>query len=671
MYQGNPFPSVTPPGKPHLDPAPIHAPKQISLSYLQRKLDQFVNNRQGLGSQLPPIRALRLHNSGAFGSTLPESYYDILSIEASPPLPGTITPPDYREAVTYTSSPTSLGQLTGTVGIGDLYLNNINSSALTAKLDATQVTPLTLEVIFDCSGSRETIAGSGGVGQVGTMDFTFFSVRLALTLTVDPDHARVDLMSWAPEIQGLQFVPIAGSNQGYLIGEFLGEKVDVVVPASSKDAYISEQFVGRVIDVKVVTTNSSDPGGVFQVRARNQIFQTLTTPDPFDGTTPRDRINSQVNSWLLGGILASESPTGNGCRVQDLTIDGDTLTLTYSAPSLAFVPQPPTNWPAEFDLSPGNLANIDHIVVLMMENRSFDHMLGYLSLPPDKGGMGRLDVDGLRGGEVNTANGVSCPSLPLAAGDTIFAPDPPHGYEPVIRAINGGKMDGFAQAYAEDRGMGVAPRIMGYHTAANVPIYDALARDFAVGHRWFASHPGPTFCNRFYETTGRLNIDPDGFWEYDNSSPLRPVFTRTIFDELSDRGVSWKYFEHEYCFLRFFEKYTCEPTNVVAFDDPGLGFVNLARNGALPSVSFIDPHYIELPPDAELRRAPGGRRAGPAVYPAGGRGGGEQPCMVEDTAAHHLRRARRLLRPRAASESPRKSPQNPSEHSACAYRRSW
>jgi phospholipase C len=239
-----------------------------------------------------------------------------------------------------------------------------------------------------------------------------------------------------------------------------------------------------------------------------------------------------------------------------------------------------------------------------MENRSFDHMLGYLSLPPDKGGMGRHDLDGLKGGEVNVANGVSCPSFPLATGDTIFAPDPPHGYEPVFRAIDNGAMDGFAQAYADERGMGVARRIMGYHTAPNVPTYDALARDFAVGQRWFASHPGPTFCNRFYELTGRLNVDPDGFWEYDNSATLRPVFTRTIFDELSDRGVSWKYFEHEYCFLRFFEKYTYEPTNIVAFNDPGLGFVNLARNGALPSVSFIDPHFIELPPDANCDGPP-------------------------------------------------------------------
>jgi phospholipase C len=103
-------------------------------------------------------------------------------------------------------------------------------------------------------------------------------------------------------------------------------------------------------------------------------------------------------------------------------------------------------------------------------------------------------------------------------------------------------MDGFVQSYADEHGPGVAPRIMGYYTAANVPVYDALARDFAIGHRWFAAHPGPTFCNRFYELRGRLNIDTDGYWELSNSSPLRPVFTPTIFDHLSEQNVSWKYF---------------------------------------------------------------------------------------------------------------------------------
>jgi hypothetical protein len=61
-----------------------------------------------------------------------------------------------------------------------------------------------------------------------------------------------------------------------------------------------------------------------------------------------------------------------------------------------------------------------------MENRSFDQMLGYLSLPEKNGGMGRTDVDGLKGPESNFYNGTSYPSFPFAPGDTRFAPDPEH-----------------------------------------------------------------------------------------------------------------------------------------------------------------------------------------------------------------------------------------------------
>ena len=149
--------------------------------------------------------------------------------------------------------------------------------------------------------------------------------------------------------------------------------------------------------------------------------------------------------------------------------------------------------------------------------------------------MGRQDVDGLKGGEVNIYNGKSFPSFELT--DTIFAPDPPHGYEPVHHAINGGQMEWLRPELRRSaRRPAGAAASWAITPAANVPVYDALARDFAIGHRWFASHPGPTFCNRFYELTGRLNLDPRGFWEFDNSSPMRPVFTPTIFDHLSTRN---------------------------------------------------------------------------------------------------------------------------------------
>src|ERR1700751_1836976 len=73
-------------------------------------------------------------------------------------------------------------------------------------------------------------------------------------------------------------------------------------------------------------------------------------------------------------------------------------------------PVPPTpqhRIRAPTDEAAGRLAAVEHIVVVMRENRSFDHMLGYLSLPASLGGRGRGDVDGLRGPdkEVNQHDG--------------------------------------------------------------------------------------------------------------------------------------------------------------------------------------------------------------------------------------------------------------------------
>lgn len=104
-------------------------------------------------------------------------------------------------------------------------------------------------------------------------------------------------------------------------------------------------------------------------------------------------------------------------------------------------------------------------------------------------------------------------------------------------------MDGFVAEFVkkfESQGVDVDPRmIMGYHNAAQVPVYDALAREFLICTRWFAAHPGPTFCNRFYTLTGRLNRDSFGNWEFDNPKGVdfKPVFTKTLFDHLTDSGI--------------------------------------------------------------------------------------------------------------------------------------
>ncbi len=293
----------------------------------------------------------------------------------------------------------------------------------------------------------------------------------------------------------------------------------------------------------------------------------------------------------------------------------EAIVLSYKGPKNIFVAKPPVDWPAAglpstiYDFSPSTLWNIDHIVVLTKENRSFDHVLGYLSLSFDKAGMGRMEVDGLKGTEFNTYKGTNYYVKQL--GETLFAPGPPNGYEAVAHAIDGGRMDGFVRSHAELNNDEVAGEIMGYHTAATVPVYDALARDFAIGHRWFASHPGPTYPNRFYELTGRPNLDPRGFWEFHNASPKLPVFTKTIFDYLDGAvdpklgtPITWRYFEDGVCTLRFFEQYTFDHEHIVDFGDPENGFVACARAGRLPSISFIDPHVVDLAPGSNCDEPP-------------------------------------------------------------------
>jgi phospholipase C len=69
----------------------------------------------------------------------------------------------------------------------------------------------------------------------------------------------------------------------------------------------------------------------------------------------------------------------------------------------------------------------------------------------------------------------------------------------------------------------------------------------------------------------------------------------TFFDHLTRNGISWKLFEHGYGFLRLYRNFTFDNVNIVGFEDSVQGFEAMAREGTLPSVSVIEPNYIELP----------------------------------------------------------------------------
>jgi len=595
VYRGRPFPTLFYPMAPIMQDGQARTPtKEVSLAFVAKKLDELFNSRQ-VKDAPHPLLQVRLFSSEKLGDQNPRSYSDLQSLTNDPPAPdGQPLAPDYVMGTTYSHTISELS-LPEYLGLG-VQLNDINteSMAITVNPDDDQ-TPITVDVKFETGGPEEV---------TGSLDLDIVNLQITLRLTLRYLAATkaVDLLGWVDDIKGITQTPkiVGTAVVNRMTGTFLGRRIDetTIDPDAFKKGLLDE-----VVQVGFDTSHALDPGGntIIKPGIRDQIYDALRAdPDPWGRVSMRDSINATVTSFLIGHVIASGNselvPYPYPSELTGATVQNGVLSLAFDYPQMRFRNAAPPDWPAT--TTPGALENIDHIIVLLQENRSFDHMLGYLSLPPEKGGMGRHDVDGLKGDEFNMYNGRKCVSFRLAAGDTIFSPGPPNGPEMVSLQINGGKMDGFVQAQAEECGPATAHRVMGYHTADNVPTYDALARDFAVGHRWFASHPGPTFPNRFYELSGRPNIDPWGAWEYTNSSPLVASISETIFEHLTDNQVTWRCFEHHYSFIRRFERYTFDSEHVVSYDDPTAGFKALAMSGNLPSVSFIEPHYVDYPPNS-------------------------------------------------------------------------
>ena len=142
-------------------------------------------------------------------------------------------------------------------------------------------------------------------------------------------------------------------------------------------------------------------------------------------------------------------------------------------------------------------ATIKHLVVLMLENRSFDHMLGFLP-----------GVNGLDPAWTNplTAEGPQVQVSPDARTVHDLIPDPGHEWINVNVQIfensdgtGGPTMKGFVEDYAlvsHDKGQ--APNIMKCFTPKTLPVLSTLAQQYAVCDRWFSSVPGPTIPNRLF-----------------------------------------------------------------------------------------------------------------------------------------------------------------------------
>ena len=154
------------------------------------------------------------------------------------------------------------------------------------------------------------------------------------------------------------------------------------------------------------------------------------------------------------------------------------------------------------------LSNIETIVVVMMENRSFDHHLG--ALRTDGGYPGTGAIDGLSGAEeCPDTDGTMIAPWRLTGREPRFIPV--HKWDPCHAAFDGGRNDGFLQVNPDPQRL----QVMGYHDREHLPVQYALADQYTVCDRWFASVMGPTWPNRFYlqagTSDGRRDNRPMGF----------------------------------------------------------------------------------------------------------------------------------------------------------------
>ena len=243
----------------------------------------------------------------------------------------------------------------------------------------------------------------------------------------------------------------------------------------------------------------------------------------------------------------------------------------------------------ESRLSPQEL-RIDTVVLVMMENRTFDHFLGALSLEEGR------RVDGLRAEFFNPRpDGTPVPVFPL--GERCVA-DPPHGWDPSFRQVNDGRMDGFVREHWADAGPEHGDEVMGYYRRSQLPIYYALADEFVLCQRWFCSVRGPTWPNRMYLHAAQSN------GRKGNDAPTPPGFRfRTIYDVLEERGIEWKYYYTDLPFLALWASLRAKTQRLRPLEE----FFDDARGGRLPPVTIVEPGFSlnddHAPHDIQLGQA--------------------------------------------------------------------
>ncbi|HYR95592.1 MAG TPA: alkaline phosphatase family protein [Candidatus Binatus sp.] len=210
--------------------------------------------------------------------------------------------------------------------------------------------------------------------------------------------------------------------------------------------------------------------------------------------------------------------------------------------------------------SPGT-SGIEHVVLVMMENRSFDHFLGWLpGADGRQAGLTYLDRAGMPH--------MTHPLAPDYQG--CGHPDPDHSYEGGRIEYDGGACDGWLRAGNND------DYAIGYYTRSDLAFLGRAVPRWSTGDRYFAAIMAETFPNRIYQHAAQTDRIHNSF---------DPSTLPTIWDRLAEAGVDGRYYYSDTPFLALWgPKY-------VPISRPFATFLADAAAGTLPQVAFVDPRF--------------------------------------------------------------------------------
>jgi phospholipase C len=222
----------------------------------------------------------------------------------------------------------------------------------------------------------------------------------------------------------------------------------------------------------------------------------------------------------------------------------------------------------------GDAMPFDHIVVLMQENRSFDH---YFQKLPD---YGVTDVDVAKPTDFNLDPSNNDEKIMPFHETRMCIEDVNHEWEPVHDQYNLGKMDGFV---ATNNPGGA--RAMGYYDASDFPFYYWMAKTYSIGDRFFSSTLGPTWPNRFFFYAGTAWGDT----KTETVDPIADPIYKTeprITDLMTAAGRSWKIYRDGFTSFATLFGYTAENLGGKMSD-----FKMDVQNGTLPDLVILDPAF--------------------------------------------------------------------------------